>query len=167
MKGATLTAERLRELLTYDPITGLFTWNVDRSHARAGANAGWLDRTTGYVRIGIDGGHYHAHRLALLYVNGELPGAQVDHRNGVRTDNRFANLRPATSSQNRANSPRLARNTSGVKGVCWDKWRKKWMARLQVAGQTRNLGRYISIDDAAAAYAKAANDHFGEFARTA
>jgi hypothetical protein len=87
-----LTAERLRERLHYDAETGVFTRRVGSGHAHAGDMAGSV-HSTGYVRIGIDGGKYTAHCLAWLYVHGVWPSDQIDHINRNRSDNRIANLR--------------------------------------------------------------------------
>jgi hypothetical protein len=91
-KQDKLAAERLRERLRYDGGTGVFTRRVGSGHARAGEIAGSV-HSTGYVRIGIDGGKYTAHRLAWLYVHGVWPSDQIDHINRNRSDNRIANLR--------------------------------------------------------------------------
>jgi hypothetical protein len=91
-KQDKLTAERLRERLHYDAETGVFTRRVGSGHARAGDMAGSV-HSTGYVRIGIDGGKYTAHCLASLYMNCVWPSDQIDHINGNRSDNRIANVR--------------------------------------------------------------------------
>jgi hypothetical protein len=102
----TLTAERLRELLHYDPDTGDFTWRTARKRIPAGAIAGTVER--GFRRITIGGGRhgprYSAHRLAWLYMTGAWPNGYLDHINRDPDDNRFANLRLATNSQNQANT---------------------------------------------------------------
>jgi hypothetical protein len=99
-----LTAERLRELLHYDPDTGVFTWlRVKGRRVRVGALSGKANGG-GYFQIGVDGRIYYAHRLAWLYVHGEWPVASIDHVNCDRCDNRLANLRPATKAQNAANA---------------------------------------------------------------
>jgi hypothetical protein len=101
---STITAERLRQLLHYDPERGVFTW-LSRPAERswntrfAGTRAGTINGL-GYVVIGILGRRYKAHRLAWLYVHGEWPGRELDHINCDKSDNRIANLRPATRSQN-------------------------------------------------------------------
>lgn len=124
----TITATRLRELLHYDPETGLFTWKVARQGTRAGAFAGALNH--GYLRITIDWRHYPAHRLAWLYMTGEWPADLIDHINLVSDDNRFVNLRQATRAQNMHNSARPRTNTSGVKGV--SRYAGRWKAQIKV-----------------------------------
>jgi hypothetical protein len=118
-----LTQARLKELLDYNPDTGIFTRKVSRPGFRVGDVAGSLTER-GYIKIGIDGKNYSAHRLAWLYVHGKSPDNCIDHINGVRDDNRISNLRDVTSQEN--SSTVLARKNqadaisagkTGVKGV--------------------------------------------------
>lgn len=100
-----LTADRLRELLHYDPLTGVFTWKMNRTRrAKAGSVAGSVNGR-GYVQIRIDGVGYTASRLAYLYMQGEPAPAnlEIDHRNHVKTDNRWSNLQPVTHGENMSN----------------------------------------------------------------
>jgi hypothetical protein len=162
-----LTAERLRELLHYDPSTGIFTWRVRRcGRALVGATAGSLN-ADGYVHIRVDGGRYKAHRLAVLYMTGEWPVRDVDHENLCRSDNRWNNLRRATRSQNCANSRRPRNNTSGFKGVSWHGAGKAWVARVMVKGESRYLGLFDTPEAAHAAYSAAAMEAHGSFSRAA
>lgn len=103
---------RLQELLEYAPETGAFRWRVNRTSVRAGTVAGRLD-SKGYRQISVDGQRYAAHRLAWLYVNGEWPMHEVDHVNGIRDDNRIANLRDVARIINMRNKRRY-RNASGL-----------------------------------------------------
>lgn len=103
----------------------------------------------------------HMHREIL----GTPDGMETDHINGDRLDNRKANLRICNHSQNEANQGKLSNNTSGRKGVCWDKNRQKWLAQIQVNYKQINLGCFTDIEDAAHTYEKAAIEYFGEFAR--
>ena len=160
-----LTQERLKELLSYDPDTEEFRWRVTRGGtARAGSVAGYA-RPDGYIKIKIDGKFYLAHRLAWLYVHREFV-PEIDHINGVLSDNRIANLRPATHSQNLGNGRKHSDNTSGFKGVHWDKRRKKWRAVIGHNSCQIHLGRFDTIEEAHAAYCDKARELFGEFART-
>lgn len=145
-----LTAERLRELLDYEPETGWFFWRISRRKASAGSKAGtrWQPPHD-YVAIGIDRKIYLAHRLAWLYMTGEWSQIDVDHINGDRSDNRWVNLREAVRWQNLANSKLSATNKSGFKGVCFDKSRGLWLATISVAGVHYNLGRYATAEEAA------------------
>lgn len=159
-----LTAERLREVLHYDPETGAWTWRVSPCPGvKVGQIAGTVNNRGRRV-ITIDGTDHLSSRLAWLYMTGAWPSKQIDHRNRVRTDDRWANLREATQTQNNGNMRRRSDNTSGIKGVCWDKDDQKWRVRIGLNGQRKHLGRFSTLDEAAAAYARAANDNFGEFA---
>lgn len=150
-----LTQERLKELLDYDPGTGVFSWIVDRGGtAKAGSVAGRLNGNT-YLQIMVDGKRYCAHRLAWLYVHGEFPPDQLDHINRIRTDNRISNLRPATGTENNQNCSKRSDNTSGVIGVGWHKKCGKWVAHIRLNGRRKHLGLYDTIEEAAAARASA------------
>ena len=162
MENKNLTAEHLRFLLNYCPESGVFTWkNPQASNVKAGQVAG-TDDGKGYLLIGINGKLYKAHRLAWLYVTGEWPAGQIDHINRCKSDNRLCNLRIANGSQNQMNKFH-PNNTSGVKGVYWNKQRGKWQAQIQVHGKGYNLGRYADIRDAAEAYQAIARIIHGEF----
>lgn len=155
-KSNTLTQERLQELLHYDPETGHFTWLKWRRNSgqkRAGTREG------GYIRIKIDGKSYRAHRLAWLYIVGAFPALQVDHADGDGFNNRWNNLREATASQNMGNRRRGVNNETGVKGV----YRKDGKFAARIANT--HLGTFETIESAAMAYAVAAREVFGEFAR--
>lgn len=102
MATADLSADRLRELLDYNPETGVFTWRVTRSNARAGKAAGNVCKK-GLLHIGVDGSMYSAHMLAWLYVHGVMPRQkEIVWLNGATTDNRIANLAPRVKSADRA-----------------------------------------------------------------
>jgi hypothetical protein len=155
---------RLREVLNYDPDSGVFTWLVStgrRTHA--GDVAGCIE--DGYSRIRIDGKTHQAHRLAFLFVTGIWPRHQIDHINLNRADNRWVNLRMATRGQNTCNTRVRKVSASRIKGVYWDKRRNKWRASVTTNGKTRHLGYRDTIDEAAALYAAAAEKFHGEFAR--
>jgi hypothetical protein len=154
------TQARLKELLTYNPETGEFRWSTTpRKGVRAGGIAGNI-LSTGH-RIRIDRLEYKAHRLAWLWVYGRWPQDDIDHINGDPTDNRIANLREATDSQNLGNSKRRADNTSGFKGVARSSAKaEKWRAHLQ--GQY--LGSFDTKEEAHAAYVAKARELYGEFA---
>lgn len=175
-----LTASYLRSILHYDKETGIFTWRTrppghfktSRAHlirnARfAGAKAGHLCESHGYVQIRIDKKLYLAHRLAWLYMTGEWPAAQIDHINCDKLDNRFCNLRQATNAENIRNSRKPSTNTSGLKGVSWHKPNNKWRVQISANGSKRHLGYFDEdkLDEAAAAYERAAKALHGEFAR--
>lgn len=157
-----LTAERVRELLDYEPETGAFTWRANRSNVKAGSRAGCA-RADGYRGIRIDGRRYHEHRLAFLWMTGEWPAADVDHINGATGDNRWYNLRAASRSQNMVNSRMRRNNSSGTRGVAWHAAARKWVANISVDGRTKYLGIYETKEAAAAAYARAMVARHAEF----
>ena len=142
-----LIGKRLHELLAYAPESGVFTWRVKRGCRPQGSTAGTPDGK-GYLLIRIDGISYKAHRLAWLYVNGELPTDGIDHINRNKSDNRIANLRLATQMQNLQNQSISIRNTSGFQGVSWHSLRKKWMAEIAVNRKKYHLGLFVNISDA-------------------
>lgn len=148
---SALTHTRVRDLLDYDPETGKFFWRVNISHGTVGKEAGAV-HALGYVEVSIDTKSYKAHRLAWLYVFGHWPEHEIDHVNGVRDDNRLANLRQATRVQNMQNKTRYKSNKSGTIGVYFHKKTGKWVSAIQSAGKRKHLGVFNSIDQASAAY---------------
>lgn len=162
-----LTQSRLKELLHYDPETGVFTWRVNKGGpAKAGGLAGSRNRG-GYRIIGIDYRLYQAHRLAWLYIHGEWPKHEIDHINGVRDDNRIDNLRGATHAENHQNRKKSTRNTSGFLGVSWYPATKKWRSRIRTNRKLKSLGLFDTPESAHAAYlsAKAALHTFNPTVR--
>lgn len=159
------SVERLRELLTYDPLTGEILWRVDRGvRYKAGSRAGGRSKYHRYVEI--DGIRMLEHRVIWAIVTGAWPSLNVDHRDLDGFNNRWGNLREGTQSQNLANARARRNNTSGFKGVC--KNRGRWVARLGKRGEKGcYLGSFATPEEAHAAYASAAEKRFGEFARFA
>lgn len=156
-------AELLGAAIEYFPDTGLFRWKISPAqNVFAGSVAGSFDNK-GYWRIKYKERAYRAHRIAWLLMTGEWPTEQIDHRNLVKSDNRWCNLREATNSQNKANSKGLGRFPKGV----YLHQRGKFGARIKSNGKERHLGYFQTAEEAAAAYAAAAKEYFGEFARTA
>lgn len=144
-----VTQDRLKEVLDYDPDTGVFTWKKKISRkVVVGKIAGCPDGG-GYTIIRIDHKTYKAHRLAWLYVTGAFPKDQIDHINRVKTDNRICNLREASPRENQQNHPIHRDNTSGVTGVDWVKRAKKWRAVIKHKGRNIHLGYYNTIEEAA------------------
>lgn len=154
-----LTQERLKELLHYDPDTGFFTRLVSRGRAKAGDVAG-SETDQGYIRIKIDLEDHQSHRLAFLYMTGRFPEHEVDHISGRRSDNRWVNLRTATSLENGRNQKRPITNRSGVLGVHWHRRSGKWSAQIQVNSSGKHLGLFEEFNDAVAAR-KAAEQQYG------
>jgi hypothetical protein len=173
MSTPVLTAERLREILVYDPDTGIFLWKAPpNQRIRVGAVAGYVNHHGGRL-IGIEGRYYQAHRLAWLYVDGEWPGSiswpsrGLDQKNRNRDDNRLVNLHLATQSQNSGNKCRQKNNKSGYKGVSWHSGSGRWPACIKGHGGNRHLGLFVTPEEAHEAYCKAVHKLHGEFARVA
>lgn len=152
------TQIRVRELLEYDEKEGVFKWRVNRCNLKAGTVAGCMTKA-GYSYIRIDKVLHTAHRLAWLYIHGELPAGQIDHINGDRSDNRIANLRTCTNSQNQQNRKQAqASSLIGVMGVSRhsDKKRPKpYQAHIKVNRVSKSLGYFATAEEAGAAYLNA------------
>jgi hypothetical protein len=157
--SATLTAARLKELLDYDPETGVFRWPLSAQHCRAGMVAGYKDNK-GYIRIGVEQQQHAGHRLAWLYVHGEWPMGDLDHANRDQTDNRIANLRVATDSQNQANR---GAGPGRLKGVTYLAAIGKWQATIF---KSYYLGVFNTEEEANRVYGNAARILYDEFARS-
>lgn len=167
-----LTQEYLKSVLHYDPVTGVFTWKVrtketapfqKQIHCWNGrfANVTAGSKTTlGYIGITLLSVHQKAHRLAWLYVYGELPKSDIDHINGNRADNRIANLRAVSRRQNTQNAKIKSNNTSGYNGVSWRRRERKWYAKISSNGKEVFLGCFGDLQDAIAAR-RAANIQHG------
>src|SRR5579859_3285234 len=138
-----VTLAKLKEILRYDPETGLCTWLVNRGPVKAGDIADSRG-SKGYVVIKIDGRKYYAHVLASFYMTGRWPRRIVDHKNLKKADNAWSNLRPATDSQNQVNKPLCRRNTSGHKGVNFHKETGKWRAEIYIDNRCIHLGLFAS-----------------------
>lgn len=160
--SSTLSAERVRALLIYLPETGAFYWRNRTGPVAAGTLAGTIAKV-GYRILSVDRKFWYAHRLAWLYVYGQWPEHQIDHRNGNPLDNRIENLRDATQTENNANSRLRRKCTNRLKGIT--RSGRYWVAQISVAGQHKHLGSFRTAETAHAAYMSAAREHFGEFAR--
>lgn len=163
-----VTLDMLRERFAYDPEAGELIWKTSTLTRPVGRPAGSL-HSEGYLHVAfrVDGrmAHLYVHRIAWALHHGAWPEADVDHINGNRKDNRIANLRAATRSQNNGNMAVRARNKSGFKGVHWNKAANKWQAMLGVKDGTRRyLGIYSTPEEAHEAYLVAAKAYFGDFA---
>jgi len=146
-----LTAERLREVLAYDPSTGIFTWypQIRKGGWKEERKAG-TRKSTGHLVIRVDDVLYHAHRLAWLWVYGEWPKGDIDHINGDRQDNRISNLRDVTRRENSQNLERHRQLGSHVLGASY--YGGGWYARKRINGELVYLGKYKTQEEAHAAY---------------
>ena len=155
-----LNVDRVRDLLHYDTNTGAFIWKAARGSLQAGAIAGSVS-TSGYIRIKIDGRQYSAHRLAWFLCKGKWPDEMLDHVNGDPADNRIANLRECSSSENVRNIGLRANNQSGTTGVYAAG--KKWGAQIWRHGERIRLGLFDEKEDAVQARLDAEKKYHGEF----
>jgi hypothetical protein len=147
-----ITAERLRLLVEYEPQTGVFRRRVKRSWLASGGSP---DRN-GHIRISVDGRLYAAHRLAWLYMTGSWPAGVIDHVNGVRSDNRWGNLRDVSVTVNQQNQQRAhRRNCTGLLGVTFNKARGKFQAQISASGRRLYLGLHDTAEEAHSAYVRA------------
>src|SRR5216683_4946120 len=138
-----ITQIYLISILHYNPETGIFTWISPRPKVKLYSIAGGID-DCGYIKIRIDGKKYLAHRLAHLYMTGIWPENEIDHEDLNRANNKWNNIRKATRSQNFGNQRKYSNNTSGIKGVCWDKQQNKWIAQIQINNKQIKLGRFLN-----------------------
>lgn len=132
-----------------------------------GGVAGSRKSVNGYIQIQIDGKNFMAHRLAFLWMNGKWPDDRTDHKDLVKNNNAWVNLRECTHSQNRANVSQEARNTSGYKGVHWHTVMGMWCASIKKNGITYKLGYFATAYEGHLVYIAKAKELFGEFARAA
>lgn len=158
-KRLQLTASRLREVLEYDLESGIFRWRMSRGMRRAGATAGCV-MSKGYVFIKIDSVIHTAHRLAVLYMTGQWPPHEVDHKDLNKANNAWSNLRLATSSQNKRNVIKARKSAAGFKGVNQTPT-GRYRATMSKDRKCVYLGEFDTAIEAHAAYMAAA----GEFAQ--
>lgn len=155
MAATQLTAELARSLLDYDPSTGVLTW---KGYQRRSNSAGGLHKSTGYRRTSVLGKTYSDHRLVWLLVYGVWPKHEIDHINGIRDDNRIANLRevPHRINQQNQRAPK-SHNKAGFLGVRKTKNVKKdsWVAKIVYEGKQHLVGYYDTPEEAHAAYLEA------------
>lgn len=155
-----ITAEELKKMLRYDEKTGLFTWLITSGNAVVNKVAGTCG--TGYRIITIKQRYWKAHRLAWLYVYGELPHGMLDHINGDKDDNRISNLRECTRAQNALNSKARTTNKLGTKGISMTK-SGNFRVRIHKNGKETLIGTFDCIEKAKQEYAKAAKEVYGDF----
>jgi hypothetical protein len=163
-----ITQEFAREYLRYEPDTGSLYWTKKASDKTVvGKKAGWQRSKNGYRQVGFMGQIIYEHRLIWLFVNGSFPDGQIDHKNGVKDDNRYENLRHATSSQNLVNIGAKRDNTSGAKNVHWCNRSSKWIAKAKIYGKTHYAGSFDCFQAAVIAAAAVRDKVHGEFAHRA
>lgn len=154
----SLTVDQIRERLSYEPATGIFRWLVPYRGKDIGKEAGWEDH--GYVRIELCRTTHAAHRLAWLHTYGEWPIGQIDHINGIRSDNRIVNLRDVSHSINAQNQRSShSHNCTGILGVSFHKRDNRWVAGISVNGKRLHLGNFRTPEAASTAYLSAKRLH--------
>jgi hypothetical protein len=151
MTTKQVSHSRLRELLHYDAVTGVFTNRQSRMGGVVEGSIAGTKRSDGYIKITIDRKQYYAHKLAWFYVYDVFPDL-VDHVDRNRSNNRIENLRLATASQNQQNQLLRSNNTSGFKGVSYYKRTGKWKTEIQVNGVRKCLGYFDTPEKAFEAY---------------
>ena len=152
-----ITQEYLKSILVYSQETGNFIWKIrPANHIHIGDIAGSLHHT-GYIVIQINKKLYLAHRLAWLYMTGNFPVNTIDHIDGINIPNfnKWSNLRDITHQKNNFNKGINKNNTSGYKGVSWNKRNNKWQVEIGVNGKSIYLGYFVDIEEASDAYEKA------------
>jgi hypothetical protein len=164
VRDKQLSYERAHELLQYDAETGHLFWKKRVYRVGPGRRAGHTHKLDRYRYVGIDHVSYPEHRVIWLMVIGVWPEHWIDHKNGDRSDNRFANLRVATPAQNNANKAKNVRNSTGRKGVKFSPTRGKFVAHISYRGKDHYLGTFDCIDKASLAYQRAAERFYKEFA---
>jgi hypothetical protein len=133
-----ITQERLKELVKYDPKTGLFF----REGREIGYNNG-----RGYLKASLDNKEYYLHRLAWLYMTGKVP-MLIDHIDRDKSNNSFENLREATASQNSHNKSKDKKNKTGVTGVFYWGARNKYVAYISIQQKRKHLGVFDTLEEA-------------------
>lgn len=154
--------DQIREVLSYDPLTGEFKWKISLSGGRgAGEFAGSFEKNTGYLRIQFGKRRYLSHVLAWIYMTGEIPEQTIDHEDRNRSNNRWANLRLATPTEQARNRNLYKNNTTGTKGIYSRDG--KWRVMIRIDGKLKHLGTYDDLNEAIQVRKYAAKQHFKEF----
>ncbi len=141
-----LTHEKLKSIFNYNPLNGSFTYIIRVSGKMPGTTINYYPKDR-YKVIIIEKQKYYAHRLAWFYMTGEWPKKWIDHKNGNKSDNRWANLRLASKTENGCNR-KISKNSSGIKGVSFCKRTGKWQAQIKFKKKSHHLGRFSKIEDA-------------------
>lgn len=143
------TVDELRRNLDYNPDTGIITWKIARSKMKSGSVAGYVQHR-GYLQIKFNNVAYTAQIIAWVLYNGEYPNGEMDHINGIRTDNRICNLRAVTKRENQQNM--IYHRNGKLVGSCFIKSSGKWKSRIVIKGKIVELGIFNTEEEASAAY---------------
>jgi len=143
-----MTQKELKKYLHYNLKTGIFTWTENATkESKIGKIAGFKSNH-GYTIISLKSKDYLAHRLAWIYVYGEISNLHIDHINHMRTDNRIKNLRLVERQENSKNCSLYSNNSTGVSGVTWNEASKSWCVNIGVKGTKVYLGSFIKFSEA-------------------
>lgn len=157
------THENLKKWVNYNPITGVFTWNKSPTNSIKIGDSVGNKTNTGYMEACVLGKRVLQHRLAFFYMTGIWPADQIDHKNMIRSDNRWDNLREATNCQNTYN--RLTYNKLGLKNVYYHPQSGKYNVKIVINGKTKSFGYYSDVELADLVAREAREKYLGEFAR--
>lgn len=158
-----LTQQRLKQVIHYDPDSGVFSWIVPRVGPKTRDNVAGSYAGSKYRFISVDGRRYMASHLAWLYMTGELPGFVIDHINQNKIDDRWCNLRRSDHSKNRANTGLRSSNTSGIRGVHYDRKSRKWVMQIRCRDR-KYVSYHTTAENAAREYNRLSAELFGEHA---
>jgi len=144
--------KRLLEIVIFEPTTGLFRWTITRCGVQGGRIAGSPNKA-GYIYLKLDGIRYSAHRVAWFWTTGKWPENQIDHIDGDKANNRIANLRESTVSENAQNQTKAQRRSAaGLLGVAWIKKSRTWCAYIGINGKQYAIGSFDTPEAAHQAY---------------
>lgn len=158
-----ITQDVLQSMLHYDPCSGIFTWKESRKGSNGVGSRAGSEYPNGYRYIGMYGKAILEHRLAFLYMTGEVP-PEIDHKDRIPSNNAWSNLRPATRSQNNQNTKSKTAGRGVLRGAHWRKDKNAWASEIRANGKRKKLGYFKTAEEAHAAYVDAAKKLHGEFA---
>lgn len=159
-----MNINELKLLFSYDPDTGAIHWIAKGKGMIKKKAAGTLLHS-GYLGICVGSKRWQAHRIAWALHNDQWPKDQIDHINGIKTDNRICNLREATNSQNGKNLKLSKANKTGIAGVCWSERYQNYRSYIKVDHKQKYLGTFKTLDEASKARHEAEDKYFGEWKR--
>ena len=161
-----ITHARVRQVFDYNPSTGYVIWKIKPKHRagiiEVGDRAGY-SHWKGYRWITLDNKGYAEHRLIWFWVTGKWPPNQIDHKDGNKANNKWDNLRLATNGQNQANTRLRKTNTTGYKGVTYNKKQKVYIAQVCINGKVTYLGSFTTPEEAYAKRCQVTQELHGEF----
>lgn len=146
-----LTVESLREIFTHDPVSGFLYWKVSTgARSKVGGRAGMV-KLVGkqrYLTVGVLGAKPVIHKIIWALHYGQFPTGEIDHINGNREDNSIGNLRDVSRSENNRNARPRIDNKSGIRGVCWNNKKQRWIVQIGLDRKVHQVGGYMDFFDA-------------------